>query len=289
MTPAAAAAASAASSSSTSTTITTEAAASDNEEGKQQVAWFWEALAGLAPTERAMVWRFATGKRYPPRDAAGFAAMDPLFTLVGSTASSSATSTSSSSRSNDRSTSSIRSSRSGSGGGVGGLRPNARELAVLSDLGIDSARWVEGSNGRATWGVGSNSSSSSDGTLFYGEEVFTFFLSGALPDEQLGLSSLAAGSIRGSGSVAVADDLVVKRQVELGLHQTWRVCKALREHHNRVAATAAAAAAEGTVVTYGNDFRWPLVVVACSSQNERKSQAPEKQWRRVLSNFDCDA
>ena len=105
---AAAAAASAASSSSTSTTITTEAAASDNEEGKQQVAWFWEALAGLAPTERAMVWRFATGKRYPPRDAAGFAAMDPLFTLVGSTASSSATSTSSSSSATDSSTSSTR-------------------------------------------------------------------------------------------------------------------------------------------------------------------------------------
>jgi hypothetical protein len=129
---------------------------------------------------------------------------------------------------------------------------------------------------------------SRDSTLFYGEEVFTFFLSGAPPDEQLELSSSAAGRTKGSDlAAAAADNLVIERQVELSLHQTWRTCKALREHHDRVAAVA-----EGTVVTtstYGNEFRRPLVVVACSSQNEKNSQAPEKQRRRVSSSFDCEA
>ena len=88
--PPAAAATAAANSAATSSASSTLA---DDKGGKQQVAWFWEALAGLAPTERAMVWQFATGRSYPPRDAAGFAAMDPLFTLVGSSSSSSSSAT----------------------------------------------------------------------------------------------------------------------------------------------------------------------------------------------------
>ena len=101
-----------------STATPTATSGIDEVGGKQQVAWFWEALAGLTPTERAIVWRFATGKSYPPSNAADFAAMDPPFTLVrrscvtNSAASSSGSSTNSSSINSTRRSSNRKSNNS---------------------------------------------------------------------------------------------------------------------------------------------------------------------------------
>jgi len=175
------------------------------------------------------------------------------------------------------------------------VRPSSQELVVLSDLGLDPSQWVDDLSSSTTWDIGGSGSdrgeSSSGGTLFYGEEVFTFFLSGALPKKQSVPSpSATAARTRGREPAAAAtnddDDLVVARQVELGLHQAWRVCKALREHHERVAT-----AADATTFAHLGTSRTtrPLAVVACSVQKEGKGQTIEGHGTRLPLSFDCDA
>eukprot|EP00291_Cryptomonas_curvata_P018807 CAMPEP_0172167066 /NCGR_PEP_ID=MMETSP1050-20130122/9358_1 /TAXON_ID=233186 /ORGANISM="Cryptomonas curvata, Strain CCAP979/52" /LENGTH=1252 /DNA_ID=CAMNT_0012837801 /DNA_START=118 /DNA_END=3876 /DNA_ORIENTATION=+ len=53
------------------------------EKSNIRVLWFWEALETMSPADRADVWRYATGKRQPPKQSeGGCGLLVPKFSLV---------------------------------------------------------------------------------------------------------------------------------------------------------------------------------------------------------------
>jgi hypothetical protein len=53
------------------------------EKSHVRVNWFWEAVEAMSPSDRADVWRYATGKRQPPkRSEGGCGSLVPKFNLV---------------------------------------------------------------------------------------------------------------------------------------------------------------------------------------------------------------